>query len=85
MFIKTIIIEGVEKDVRIEHTFEGAQVFAGLHLIFEVAKNEPRESRFEKATKAAGFICGRDRQGRVAATNSMLHDVLDAIDRVAGC
>lgn len=85
MFIKTIEIEGVDQNVRIERSEVGAQIFAGPRLLFEVTKDEPRESRFEKATMAAGFICGRDRRGRVNATNSMLHDVLDAIDRVAGC
>ena len=85
MFINAIEIEGVVENVRVERTFTGARALVNGRVLFEVGKDEPRESRFEKATKAAAFICGRDRQGRVNATNSMLHDVLDAIDRVAGC
>lgn len=85
MFIHAIEIEGVDENVRVERTHEGARALVNGRVLFEVAKDEPREARFAKATQAAGYICGRDGQGRVAATNSMLHDVLDAIDRVAGC
>jgi hypothetical protein len=30
-------------------------------------------------------VYGTDRRGRAAATNSMVHDVLNEIERVAGC
>ena len=39
----------------------------------------------EPGAEVAKFVYGTDRQGRAAATNSMVHDVLNEMERVAGC
>jgi len=85
MFIKSIVIEGVEGDVEIAHTDAGALVTAGNRVLCEMRRDEDREARYAKAVEAAKVICGRDRRGRPNATNSMVHEVLDEIERVAGC
>jgi hypothetical protein len=84
MFIKQITIEGVEGDVEILHIEGGALVTSGNDILCEVRADENRESRFTKACEVAKVVCGRDRRGRPNATNSMIHDVLNEIDRVAG-
>ena len=38
-----------------------------------------------KAVEVAKAVYGTDRRGRAAATNSMVHDVLNEMERVAGC
>ena len=85
MFIKTIVIEGVDGDVEIAHLDTGALVTSGNRVLCEVGKDEPREARYAKAYEVAKVVCGTDRRGRPNATNSMIHDVLNEIDRVAGC
>lgn len=85
MFIKQITIEGVEGDVEIIRIENGALVTSGNRIICEVSENEYRESRFEKACEVAKIVCGTDRKGQPNATNSMIHDVLREIERVAGC
>lgn len=84
MFIKRVVIEGVEGDVEIRRTETGAVVVAdGVEI--EVRQNDAREARYAVARDAAKVICGRLRSGEPNATNSMIHEVLDEIDRVAGC
>lgn len=90
MFVKQITIEGVEGDVEILHTENGALVTSGNRILCEVRRDEPREQRFDKAYEVARVICGesydRRRHKTVPnATNSMIDDVLNEIDRVAGC
>jgi len=95
MFIKQITIEGVEGDVEILHTDDGALVTSGNKILCEVRRDEDREARYAKAYEVARVICGqcRDRgprgrgTGKIVpnATNSMIHDVLNEIERVAGC
>src|SRR5581483_7456765 len=85
MFIKSIVIEGVEGDVEIARTEGGALVTIGRTVLCEMRRDEDREARYAKASEVAKVICGRDRSGRPNATNSMIHDVLDAIERVAVC
>jgi len=84
MFIKKIVIEGVEGDVEIRRTETGAVVTAN-DVDAEVDRNMSREDRYAVAWNAAKVICGTTRRGEPNATNSMIHDVLDQIDRVAGC
>ena len=86
MFIRMIEIDGVEENVTITHTDEGAAVRSALdgRVICTVGRHEPSESRFAKACQAAKLILGTDRHGRAAGTNSMLHEVMNEIDRVAG-
>jgi len=94
MNIRTIVIEGHEQDVKISRTERGAEVTieqntrrAGRQdiCIAHIARDENRESRYAKATEVAKVVYGTDRSGRVAATNSMIHDVLNEMERVAGC
>jgi len=90
MFIKQITIEGVEGDVEILRIENGALVTSGNDILCEVRADEDREKRFWKAYEVARIVCGqvRDRRTRKMvpnATNSMIHDVLNEIERVAGC
>ena len=90
MFIKQITIEGVEGDVEILHIDNGALITSGNQVLCEVRADEDREARYWKAHEVAKVVCGqcRDRRTRKMvpnATNSMIHDVLNEIERVAGC
>ena len=94
MNIRTIVIEGIEKDVKISRTERGAEVtleqntrHAGRQdiCIAHITRDENRESRYAKAAEVAKVVYGTDRRGRAAATNSMIHDVMNEIERVAGC
>ena len=94
MTIKTIVIEGIDQDITIRRTDRGAEVtieqqtrHAGRQdiCIAHIARNEDRESRYAKATEVAKVVYGTDRRGRAAATNSMVHEVLTEMERVAGC
>ena len=51
----------------------------------EVERSDDREYRFAVAYNAAKLIYGVDRRGEPNATNSMIHDVISEIERVAGC
>ena len=91
---KTIMIEGHEKDVTNSRTERGAEVtieqntrHAGRQdiCIAHIARDEDRESRYAKAAEVAKVVYGTDRRGRAAATNSMVHEVLAEMERVAGC
>lgn len=84
MFIKKIVIEGVEGDVEISRTETGAVVTAN-DIDTEIDRDMTREDRYAVAWNAAKVICGTTKRGEPNATNSMIHDVLDQIDRVAGC
>lgn len=94
MNIKTIVIEGIDKDIKISRTERGAEVTieqftrrAGRQdvCIAHIARDEDRDARYAKAVEVAKVVYGTDRRGRAAATNSMVHDVLNEMERVAGC
>jgi hypothetical protein len=94
MNIRTIVIEGIEKDVKISRTERGAEVtieqntrHAGRQdiCIAHITRDEDRDARYAKAVEVAKVVYGTDRRGRAAATNSMVHDVLNEMERVAGC
>ena len=94
MTIKTIVIESIDQDITIRRTDRGAEVTIEQHTrragrqdicIAHIARNEDRESRYAKATEVAKVVYGTDRRGRAAATNSMVHDVMNEMERVAGC
>lgn len=88
MFIKQITIEGVDGDVeitRVDGKVSSALVTSGNAILCEVRADEDREKRFWKAYEVAKVVCGTTRKGEPNATNSMIHDVLNEIDRVAGC
>ncbi len=90
MRISGIVIDGVKGRVLIGRTEDGASVFltagGGTALECVVARDEDRESRYAKARLVAGLIYGTS-GGRLlpTATNSMVHDVMNEIDRIAGC
>ena len=94
MTIKTIVIEGIDQDITIRRTERGAEVTIDQYTrragkqaicIAHVARDEDRDSRYAKATEVAKYVYGKDRRGQAAATNSMVHDVLNEIERIAGC
>ena len=94
MNIRTIVIEGIDQDISIRRTERGAEVTIEQHTrragrqdicIAHIARDENRESRYAKATEVAKVVYGTDRRGQAAATNSMIHDVMTEIERVAGC
>ena len=94
MNIRTIVIEGIDQDISIRRTERGAEVTIEQHTrragkqdicIAHIARDENRESRYAKATEVAKVVYGTDRRGQAAATNSMVHDVMNEIERVAGC
>jgi hypothetical protein len=93
MNIKTIVIEGTSEDIKISRTETGATASverlsrsAGKHdsVLAEFGRDESREARYAKACIVATHVYGTDRQGRVAATNSMVHEVMTQIQVVAG-
>ena len=94
MTIKTIVIEGIDQDISIRRTTQGAEVTIEQHTrragrqdicVAYITRDEDRESRYAKAAEVAKLVYGTDRRGRAAATNSMVHEVLAEMERVAGC
>ncbi len=86
MRIRALVIEGDRGQVEITRTESGAHVTAGEfnQVLVEVARDEHREDRYAKAQEVAAVLYGTTR-GRPNATNSMVHEVMNEIDRVAGC
>jgi len=83
MFIKQIVIEGVEGDVEVRRVDGGALVIANDVERF-VALNAGDRERWEIAWNAAKVLCGT--RGELPnATSSMVHDIQREIERVAGC
>ena len=94
MKIKHIVIEGSEEDITVRGTADGATASVVRmsraqgrfdKIIAEFRRDESREARYAKACIVATHVYGTDRHGRPAATNSMIHDVMNEIERVAGC
>lgn len=85
MFIKRMVVEGVGGDVELTHVDAGARITAGDRIVCELRRTDNDDTRWAVAVLAATEICGTDRQGRPNATNSMIHDVLRELERVAGC
>lgn len=94
MKIKRIVIEGSEEDITVRATADGASASVVRmsradgrcdKVIDEFRRDESREARYAKAAVVARYVYGRDRRGQAAATNSMVHDVLSEIERIAGC
>ena len=94
MFIRAVVIEGIDQDISIRRTERGAEVTIEQHTrragrqdicIAHIVRDENRESRYAKAAEVAKVVYGTDRRGRAAATNSMVHDVMNEMGRVAGC
>ena len=85
MFIKRMVVEGVNGDVEIRHTDYGALVTISDGITFEVRNDEGRRGRLQKAGEVAKDLVGLDPNGLPLATDSMILDVLGAIEGVAGC
>lgn len=94
MKIKHIVIEGSEEDITVRATTDGATASVVRmsraqgrfdKVIAEFRRDESREARYAKAAEVAKHVYGRDARGQAAATNSMVHDVLNEIERIAGC
>ncbi|MBX3387688.1 MAG: hypothetical protein KF768_14055 [Phycisphaeraceae bacterium] len=87
MQITAMTIKGPEGTIEITRTSNGGANITRAddhRLIACVEPTATRESDFYDAQFAAAALYGTDRKGRVNATNSMVHEVLDLIDRVAG-
>ena len=81
MFIRKIVIEGVECDVEIER--DGWEtVVRGEGLDIRLAADADRDTKHRAAYDAARLICGTTKTGEPNATRSMIHDVLCEIERV---
>jgi hypothetical protein len=90
MNIKQITIEGRNGDVAIVRIHDGAIVVVNHEIVCELKCKDDQETRYAKARQATRHIHGecRDRRTRELvpnATNSMIHDVLREIERVAHC
>ena len=85
MYIRSIEIDGEAGPISIARTEAGVLVTAGNRVHFEMRREEDRSARWARACHAAELIYGRDKQGRPAATSSMIHEVLAEMERVAGC
>ena len=83
MFIKQIVIEGVDGDVQIRRTNDGVIVTAN-EIDAEIDHNTSKDDRYMIAWNAAKVVCGELPGGKPNATNSMINDILELIDRVAG-
>jgi hypothetical protein len=91
MRINAIEIDGDMGLVAITRTETGAAITLGAggtgdgaFLVCEIGRDESRDARYAKARTVAGAVYGTTR-GKPNATNSMVHDVMNEIDRVAGC
>jgi hypothetical protein len=90
MFIKQIVIEGVQSDVEIARTENGALITSGNRVLCEVLRSDFTENVAAKAHDAMVIIFGEVRDGadarkRVNATKAQIHEVLSAIEKVVGC
>ena len=93
MRISAIEIQGPAGEVRVSATGDGAQVTrerftrrAGLEQVVVAKVGQPDEHHawLGAAVQAAAVLYGTT-DGEPNATNSMVHDVMNEIDRVAGC
>ncbi len=84
MQIKQITIEGDHDDLVIKRTERGA-VLCAHDVAIHIDRNDSREDRYGVAWNAAKIVYGESKKGEPNATNSMIHDVFEMIDRVAGC
>ena len=93
MRISAIEIQGPENAVRVEATDDGARVTterftrrAGREdaLVAQVGRLDEYHAWLGAAVQVAAVLYGTTR-GRPNATNSMVHEVMTEIDRVAGC
>lgn len=85
MNITSMTIRGENGQVEIARTDDGALVTTGDRVICEVRRDENDDARCAKAVEVAKVVYGTDRRGRAAATNSMVHEVLIEVERIAGC
>ena len=84
MIITHITIQGVEDDLTIRRTDTGALVSThDVDVAFD--RTLDADERYSIAYHAAKVVCGTTRRGEPNATNSMIHDILNEIQRVAGC
>jgi hypothetical protein len=83
MNIKSIVIEGVVGDVQITGTPEGAKVTAGGRPVCKFARDESGDDRWAKVLQTAKAIYGTTPGGEVNATGSMVHAVLEEIERIS--
>ena len=85
MFIKSMVVEGVDGNLAITREDGGAVITANGKVLCRVGMTEAADSRYAKAREVAKVVCGTDLRGEPCATNSMVHEVMSEIDRIAGC
>ncbi len=84
MLIKAMTIEGLIDDVTILRSERGAVICAN-DVEIEFERQAEAEERFGLAKNAAEVVYGTEPLGGPNASNSMIHDLLRAIEQVAGC
>ena len=84
-----IAIDRIDGGARITHVFsKPSRTGTRQHreVVGEVMATDERDARFAVALKVAGLVYGLDpKRGGPMATNSMVHDVMNEIERIAGC
>jgi len=92
MNIKTLTIEGHCEDIKISRIATGAMVSVERHtpnndkidhFFTVIRRNEPTDARYATALAVSRLVYGADSRGRNVATNSMIHEVMNAIELVA--
>ncbi len=84
MRIEEIVIAGINGYLAITRAGSGAMVTKDHEIVAEIGRNDRPEDRFAKARMVARHVYGSVR-GEPKATNSMVHEVLAEMERVAGC
>ena len=93
MNIRTITIDGPEEMVTLTRTGTGAFATIARHtrargphqaVIATIDRGAPAEDWHREATKLAYHVYGFARDGRPAATNSMIHELMSLLQQVAG-
>ncbi len=74
----------IPNGTRVTHFFEEPSLGMKGQTSGEMHESDDEETRYDFARKVAGLIYGESKRGP-HATNSMIHDVMHEIARVAGC
>jgi|GEM_PF-4157979 len=84
MLIKEITLAGEINDVVVRRTERGALIITN-DVEIEVERRGEREERWGTARNMAAVVYGTGRRGNPNASSSMIHEILQLIERVAEC
>lgn len=70
---------------RVTHHFEEPSLGMNGQTSGEMLATDDPEARYDFARRVTEIICGTAKGGGPNATNSMVHDVMNEIERIAGC